>query len=224
MKSKPHERRTVLGHGVDIYTGDIPFPVCQELARNGTIGVDIETTGPDRESLLQYDRGRPAIVTLQGKHYNPVIVRIDPQVRPNWLCSLLWDTGVKKIFHYARFDLSFMMHHWQVRAANVACTRMAAKFCGFESAQQSLQPQVEYFLGFKMKKGEALSDWTQPQLSDSQILYAVEDVMNLDYLLAAQLKMLEAKEFVDYQAFCDFLPVSVWYEIHGTPAEKFFQR
>lgn len=220
-----HETRTVNGHTVQVYVGDIPYQVCKDLARASRLAVDIETTGPDRDSLLDWSRGNIALVTLYAKGQTPVLLRPLAMERPNWLCALLWDEGVQKVLHYARFDLSFIMHHWQVRAANIACTRMAAKFCGFEAEQRSLKSQLDYFLDLQPAKTEVFSDWTAPTLTDAQIGYALDDVTHLDDLLDAQTVMLREKDLLaDYEAYCAFLPTYLWIYVHGGEPDQYFVR
>ena len=145
----------------------------------GSVAWDIETTGLDwaasRVATCQLaTRDRVALVQLRGRQI------------PKHLSQLLADAGVTKVFHHAPFDLRFMAHAWAVRPVNVACTKVAAKIVEpglLEPKAYSLQSLLRRHLGVQIDKGQQVSDWTNPNLSDAQVRYAVNDVTHLEPLL-----------------------------------------
>lgn len=145
----------------------------------GSVAWDIETTGLDwaasRIATCQLaTRDRIAVVQLSGREV------------PKHLNRLLADVDVTKVFHHAPFDLRFMAHAWEVRPSNVACTKVAAKIVEpglLEPKAYSLQNLLRRHLGVQIDKGQQVSDWASPNLSDAQVRYAVNDVIHLEALL-----------------------------------------
>ncbi len=56
-----------------------------------------------------------------------------------------------KVFHHAPFDLRWMMSHWQMQAASVACTEVASRLLNPDpdSASHSLKYLLEHASALK---------------------------------------------------------------------------
>jgi len=145
---------------------------------------DIETSG------LEWDGGRVAScqhATRDGRVY---IVRIDGR-KPARLCRLLADPAVKKVFHYAMFDLRFMCSAWGIVPRNIACTKIASKLLHPQDQDHSLKTLLRRYCEVELDKGARLSDWFADPWSAEQLRYAAEDVshlLELYDLLCAQLR------------------------------------
>ena len=102
-----------------------------------------------------------------------VVVQVDND-RPDRLAALLADEMVVKVFHHAPFDLRWMSSRWDTPVATVACTKVASRLLRPDAAGQehSLRNLVAHHLGVNINKSERLSDWTQDELTPSQLQYA----------------------------------------------------
>jgi ribonuclease D len=176
------------------------------------IAWDIETTGLDWQTC------RITMCQLYGKNLGVVLVRLEEGVVPPNLCRLLANASVAKVFHHAPFDLGFMRHYWKVVAANVACTKVAAKTLHPDASSEaySLRALVKSELGIGIDKTQRLSDWSAPQLSSQQITYAMNDVVHLPALYATLCRQLaDAERLPIYSKACAFLPTAVEYRLLG---------
>ena len=95
---------------------------------------------------------------------------------PN-LKRLLRDTGVLKIFHFARFDLAMLCNAFGVMAEPVDCTKIASRLARTCTDKHGLKDLVREVLGHELSKQQQLSDWGRAELSDAQISYAASDVL-----------------------------------------------
>lgn len=178
----------------------------------GSVAWDIETTGLDwatsRVATCQLaTRDRVAVVQLRGSQV------------PKHLSRLLADAGVTKVFHHAPFDLRFMAHAWGVRPVNVACTKVAAKIAEpglVEPKAYSLEHLLRRHLGVEIDKGQQVSDWANPELSDAQVRYAVNDVIYLEPLLEVLLARAANQGSAELVAASyAYLPTRVELDISG---------
>lgn len=100
--------------------GDISEEFQQMIWDADSVAWDIETSGLDwrHERIgtcqLYLPEGHSEIVLMAGS-------------RPDHLRKMLESGSIKKVFHYAAFDLRFMRHHCNVAPDNVACTKILSK-------------------------------------------------------------------------------------------------
>jgi len=102
---------------------------------------------------------------------------VDPlavDVRP--MAGLL-DSGVLVVMHAAGQDLEVFDRACGTTPENLFDTQVAAGFIGLSSP--SLATLHERELGFRLPKGDRLTDWLARPLTDSQIDYAASDVAHL---------------------------------------------
>jgi len=139
---------------------------------------DIETSG------LDWSSDRIATVQVHVPDMGTEIIRLTDDV-PTRLADLLVSESVTKVFHHAPFDLRFMAHHWNVRPAAIACTKILAKIVhpGRDSKAYSLKPLVQHYLGESLDKTQQVSNWFADELSSEQMEYAARDVVYLLPLL-----------------------------------------
>lgn len=112
--------------------------------------------------------------------------------RPECLLNLLV-TGPLKIFHSCSEDLEMLQHWLGILPNPLVDTQLAISLADGDSAM-GYQRMVEKYLGIALDKGETRSDWLQRPLTESQQLYAAQDV---EFLLPIwhQLKVkLEEKD------------------------------
>lgn len=155
------------------HVGDLPANV----KLNGDIAVDTEAMGlnnlRDRLCVVQISDGSgdAHIVHFPNANYEA----------PN-LKKLLSDESRCKIFHFARFDVSIIMHYLNIKFSNVYCTKIASKLCRTYTDSHGLKDLCNTLLNIKLNKQQQTSYWGDDKLSEDQIAYAAADVLYLHEL------------------------------------------
>lgn len=193
-----------------LHQSDIPQKLFSMLSKAQIIAWDIETSG------LNWRTDRIATCQLYAPGMPPIVVRVGDSA-PSRLIALLEDGAVKKVFHYAMFDLRFLAHAWSARPQNIACTKIAAKLLDRANAHShSLKALLDQYLDISIDKTEWSSDWFSPELSKGQLEYAVKDVLYLPALLAALERELEKQGLLPLALECfRHLPTHVQLDILG---------
>ncbi|MEA3077397.1 MAG: ribonuclease [Actinomycetota bacterium] len=120
------------------------------------------------------------------------IALVDPvtiDVRP--LAKVLDGPGTC-ILHAADQDLEIMEQACGTIPARIFDTQVAAGFLGYSSP--SLSSLTERLLGFRLAKGDRLTDWMQRPLTNGQKQYAASDVAHLIDLYDELNRRLDACE------------------------------
>jgi ribonuclease D len=175
-----------LNTDVTIHYGDISGEL-HRLALHNTIGVDIETTGLDPK------QDRICTVQIYLPNYGVEIVKVNDLILPTRLISLLEAKTSTKIFHYAIFDVSFLMWKYQcglpqsIRDTRAAATLLDPNKEKFFNPTRNkydhgLASLVYYYYGVTLDKSLSISDWSG-DLSPEQLHYACSDVVYLPDLL-----------------------------------------
>jgi len=145
------------------------------------------------------------------------IVKIKKNKLPRNLAALLEDASIQKIFHHAMFDLRFLCYHWRVNAANVACTKIASKLIDPSRTEgHTLASLLLQYLGISLDKTKRKSDWLSWALSESQLVYAGNDVIHLPELLSVLMRELQTRNLGDLakRSFAH-IPTQVQLDIAG---------
>jgi ribonuclease D len=152
---------------------------------------DTETNGLDyrKHTLLQFQ--------FCNDKKEVFIVR-----RPNHESKNLIELFITKrwTFHHIGFDLRFIINDL-LRDKILTyphCTKILSKLLD-PNESSSLAKVVERYLGYKMTKGQALSNWATKKLTKSQIEYAAYDVIYLKELEESMLNKLST--FDDSQLY-----------------------
>ena len=195
---------------------DLSGEISELMSDSEVISVDIETSGLDWKS--------ERIATCQLYSANAdlaAIIRIGDE-RPTRLISLIDDEAVKKVFHHAMFDLRFIVNTWGGEPSNIACTKICSKLLfPNEPQKQRLQYLIEQFLNLDICKNETISDWFAKELTESQITYAINDVLYLQPLLSQLTIQLDSQNLGELAERCfDFIPARVSLDLLG-PGDVF---
>lgn len=146
--------------------------LCDRLALKPIVAFDTE--------FVSEDRYRPQLCLIQVAAEDVVAV-IDPLLMPDttpfW--DLLATPGRVVIAHAAREEIRFCYRYSGRPIAGLFDTQLAAGFVGMEYPS-SLSNLVARLLGVKISKGETRTNWRNRPLTDSQLLYAVRDVTELE--------------------------------------------
>ncbi|MET0905286.1 MAG: ribonuclease D, partial [Tardiphaga sp.] len=169
---------------IRLHRGDLP-----DLSRYTTsVAIDTETMG------LNPHRDRLCVVQLSPGDGSADVVQIPMghTDAPN-LKKLLGDSGVTKIFHFARFDLAALSNALGVMPSPVYCTKIASRLCRTYTDRHGLKDLVREVLGVDLSKQQQSSDWGSETLSDAQLAYAASDVLHL-HGLHEKLNVMLARE------------------------------
>ncbi len=197
-----------------LHKGDLPA----DYDFGTSVAIDTETLG------LNPHRDRLCVVQLSRGDGTADVVQIAAGQRqaPN-LQRLLDDAHVKKLFHYARFDIAVLFHTFGVMTSNLYCTKIASKLVRTYSDRHGLRDLCRELLGVDLSKQQQSSDWGAETLSDAQVSYAASDVLHL-HALKARLDTLlvrEGREDLAQNCF-DFLPARARLDLLGWPDSDIF--
>lgn len=193
------------------FEGDLDERAFDRALGASVLAWDIETSG------LDWRTERIGTVQLQIED-TTYVVRVNGRT-PHRLKALIEDPTILKVIHHAMFDLRFLVYHWHVAPAHIACTKIASKLVDPQLPCQdhSLAPLVLRYLGVELDKGQQRSDWTG-ELSQSQLSYAANDVRHLWRLYEALDERIRHKGLLDLRERCyAHLRTQVELEVGGFP-------
>lgn len=199
---------------VELYQGDIPAG----LDFGQAVAIDTETLG------LNPLRDRLCLVQLSSGDGNAHLVQLAEGAyeAPN-LKTLLTDTGVMKILHFARFDLAALNHYLGVMPEPVYCTKIASRLTRTFTDRHGLKDLCKDLLGVELSKQQQSSDWGAKELTKEQLKYAASDVLYLHQLKEKLDAMLEREKRTDLAQACySFLPARALLDLSGWAEEDIF--
>lgn len=168
-----------------------------------SVAIDTEAMG------LHYGRDRLCLVQLSfdGENCHIIQIKKDEYQKSDRLIKLLEDEKVKKIFHFARFDVGLIFSTFGVLTRNIYCTKIASKLARTYTERHGLKSVCMELLGVEISKKEQSSDWGKNNLTEDQKAYAASDVLYLHEIMEALNKMLEreGRDRLALEAF-NFLP------------------
>ena len=172
---------------------------------------------------LNIARDRLCVVQLSGGDGDTHIVQVAPRYNSPNLVSVLTDSGLVKIFHYARFDLAMILKHLQVRCEPVFCTRTVSRLCRTNTDKHGLKDLCREYLNIELSKQQQSSDWAVETLSAEQIEYAAADVLHLHQLKQEMDRLLDREGRRELAEACfRFLPDRAALDVAGWPDEDIF--
>ena len=102
---------------------------------------------------------------------------------------LLTDSNVTKIFHSARQDIEALYVAFDVSPAPLFDTQLAAQLCGYRE-QISYADLTGKLCSVTLSKDHTRIDWSRRPLSDSEVLYALDDARYLGPIYHGLMKQL----------------------------------
>ena len=148
----------------------------EELTFGPVVAVDTETMG------LIPQRDRLCVVQLSNGDGHCHVVHLDRSYSCPCLKRILRDPCIRKIFHFARFDLAVLRYHLNVVCMPVYCTKLASRLVRTNTDHHSLKDLCRDLLGITLQKQQQMSDWGNDTLTTQQIEYAARDVLHLHAL------------------------------------------
>ena len=154
---------------IKLHKDDLP----EDLNLGNSVAIDGEFMGlnikRDPLCLIQISTGNSDahIIQLNRKTYKA----------PN-LIKLLKDKKIKKLFHYARSDLSFIKHYLKTDVENIQCSKLKSRIGRTFTDKHGLKDLVKELLDIDISKQKKNSDFGG-KLSSSQLKYCANDVIYL---------------------------------------------
>ncbi len=197
-----------------LHKNDLP----SDIKFGDSIAIDSETMGlniiRDRLCLVQISAGdgNAHLIQFEQGNYNA----------PN-LSKILADEKIKKIFHFARFDLAALQYYLKAEIKNIYCTKIASKLTRTYTDAHGLKSLCDELLGVELSKKQQSSDWGNEKITEKQLEYAASDVLYLHKLklkLDVMLKRENRNEV--FQACMKFLPSRAKLDLQGFTSTDIF--
>ncbi len=197
-----------------LYLDDIP----KNLKLGKIVAIDTETMG------LNIKRDRLCLIQISSGNGDCHLIQVSKNktLAPN-LCKILSDPKILKLFHFGRFDIAVLFHHYGVLTAPVYCTKIASKLVRTFTERHGLKNILHDLLNIDISKQQQSSDWGNETLSESQLEYAASDVLYLHKAyekLNIKLKRENRSEIA--KACFDFLPYRASLDLLGWPDHDIF--
>ena len=194
---------------INLYDGDIP----ENIKLNDSIAIDSETMG------LNPKRDKLCLVQISNGDEICHLVKIDlVNKKPINLIKILKDKRIKKIFHYARFDVAVFKQNFKINIKNIYCTKIASKLVRTYTDKHGYKDLCNELLNKNISKAEQSSDWGGELTKDQQI-YAATDVLylhkikeKLDNMLLREKRERLAKACFDFIEHRTDLDINGWAE------------
>ena len=177
---------------IELHKGDLP----ENLDLGTIVAVDSEFMG------LNFRRDRLCLVQVSSGNSNAHIVQLDRESynAPN-LVKILADKNIKKLFHYARSDLTHIKYYLKTDVNNIECSKIKSKLARTFSDSHSLKTLIKEFANVDVSKQFQTSDFGG-ELSQGQLKYCANDVIYLHKIHSELDKILEREKRMDLYHEC----------------------
>lgn len=188
---------------VKIIDNDLTPEFYNKFLESDIIAVDTETSGLDWEfDTIQ-------LCQIFSPQVGTILVRCGKRT-PDLIQALMEDPNLKKVLHFAPFDLRFMAAQWNTHPSAILCTKTASKLVSPDAKHEdhSLSKLIYHHLGLTISKGPVrTSDWAITELTEEQIKYAASDVVHLINLLEVLTGKLDENNLSPmFKSICDYIP------------------
>ncbi|AHX04923.1 ribonuclease D [Ehrlichia japonica] len=191
-----------------VFVHDCDLP--NGLKFEGTIAVDTETMG------LVCRRDKLCVVQLCDSDGDVHLVKFSGNYQAPNLASILSDSSITKIFHFARFDIAVIRYYLGIWATPCYCTKIASKLVRTYTDHHGLKELCYELLNVKLNKMQQSSDWGRDTLTSEQLNYAASDVIYLHALKSKLDAMLQRENKQELAASCfQFLPTRAQLDLLG---------
>ncbi len=200
---------------ITLYEGDLPpgYESASSVAVD-TEAMGLRFRGRDRLCLVQVYNGEGEVYLVRVKKGQKEAPRLQ---------SLLRDSSVTKIFHFARFDIGILYETFGVLCQSVYCTKIASRLARTYTDRHSLKDLCRTLLGVDISKKQQDSDWGREEITSEQMIYAACDVLHLHDLVLVLDEMLHRESRVHFvKAAFDFLPYRSLLDVAGWEEEDIF--
>jgi ribonuclease D len=205
---------TIFMSGATIFLHKHDLP--EGLSLGPVVAVDTETMGLDPR------RDRLCLVQLSAGDGTAHLVQIIPSTLggkgadcPN-LKTLLADSEVTKLFHFARFDIAALLNGLGILTAPVICTKIASRLVRTYTDRHGLKDLAKDLAGVDLSKQQQTTDWGSADLTPEQLAYAASDVLHLHVIWEKLSGLLIRENRHQLAASCyAFLPTRARLDLMG---------
>ena len=178
---------------IELHKGDLPENI---NFQNITLAIDCEFMG------LQVRRDPLCLIQVSSGNSDAHIVQLDRENynAPN-LVKILTDKNIKKLFHYARSDLTHIKYYLKTDVNNIECSKIKSKLARTFSDSHSLKTLIKEFANVDVSKQFQTSDFGG-ELSQGQLRYCANDVIYLHKIHSELDKILEREKRMDLYHEC----------------------
>ena len=154
---------------IKVHKTDLP----EDLNVGNSIAVDCEFMG------LNFQRDKLCLVQISSGNSDAHIVQLDRnEYKAPVLKKILSDKSIKKIFHFARADLTFIKKYLLVDVENIEDTKLQSKLARSYTDRHGLKDLIKEFVGVDISKQFQSSDFGG-ELNSAQLKYCANDVIYL---------------------------------------------
>ena len=189
-----------------LFHNDLPVQALKSF--KGDISIDTETLG------LNIKRDRLCLAQLRNEYNKKIyLIKFDSELsakKSKNFKLIMENKSIKKIFHYARFDMAILRENLNINVKNVFCTKVASKLTRTYSSKHGLKDLVKELLDIELDKNEQTSDWSRKNLSKKQIQYAINDILYLSEIkIGMEEKLNELGRFKIFKSIMNFMETRV---------------
>tara|TARA_B100000212_G_scaffold322145_1_gene281255 strand:- start:1364 stop:1975 length:612 start_codon:yes stop_codon:yes gene_type:complete len=177
---------------IELHKGDLP----ENLDLGNIVAVDGEFMG------LNVRRDPLCLIQVSSGNYDAHIVQFnrDNYNAPN-LVKILANKNIKKLFHYARSDLTHIKYYLKTDVNNIECSKIKSKLSRTFSDNHSLKTLIKEFANIDVSKQFQTSDFGG-ELSQGQLRYCANDVIYLHKIHSELDKILDREKRMDLYKEC----------------------
>jgi len=177
---------------IELHKGDLP----ENLDLGNIVAVDGEFMG------LNVRRDPLCLIQVSSGNYDAHIVQFnrDNYNAPN-LVKILANKNIKKLFHYARSDLTHIKYYLKTDVNNIECSKIKSKLSRTFSDNHSLKTLIKEFVNIDVSKQFQTSDFGG-ELSQGQLRYCANDVIYLHKIHSELDKILDREKRMDLYKEC----------------------
>ena len=202
-----------------LFHNDLPAQALNSF--KSEISIDTETLG------LNIKRDRLCLIQLRNESNKKIyLIKFDSElsaIKSKNLKLIMENRSLRKIFHYARFDMAVLKENLNINVRNVFCTKIASKLTRTYSSKHGLKDLVKELLNIDLDKNEQTSDWSRKKLSKQQIQYAINDILYLEGLkMILQTNLEELKRIKTFDSIMKFLETRVELDLMGWESTDIF--
>ena len=202
-----------------LFYHDLPSQALKSF--KGEISIDTETLG------LNIKRDRLCLIQLRNESNKKIyLIKFDSELsakKSKNLKLIMENRSLRKIFHYARFDMAILKENLNINVKNVFCTKIASKLTRTYSSKHGLKDLVKELLNVELDKNEQTSDWSRKKLSKLQVQYAINDILYLKSLkITLETKLEDLKSIKTFNSIMKFLETRVELDLMGWESTDIF--
>ena len=169
-------------------SADISDKMLEMYLEESEVAIDTELHG------LKLYRDEICLVQICDDKKNVCLVRPNPETIPTNLKRLLTDPNVIKVFHFALSDVAFFKTSMDIDVSPFRCTKVMSKIIRTYTQGHGLKDLSLELLGHDLNKDQQQTNWAQNKLSNKQLEYAANDVLQLIEIYRKLNDMIDKRE------------------------------